>query len=172
MEVFSLDQTDMVTVIEAVQWDFEPGLVVPEVHEVCDETLCLRWSENSTSPLANKVVKSEFTADIDARIDEVFSIYESRSKSFSWWIGPNSRPVDLRNRLEPIRKALGFQQWDFAGHSTGGMLGLMYAVRHPESLSSLIIVGAAPSKDYASQPDCIYHPEHPLFERMQALRGL
>ncbi|WP_346428511.1 alpha/beta fold hydrolase [Alicyclobacillus mengziensis] len=74
--------------------------------------------------------------------------------------------------LEAIRKALGFQVWDFAGHSTGGMLGLMYAARHPESISSLIIVGAAASKDYASQPDCIYHPEHPMFERMQELRGL
>lgn len=74
--------------------------------------------------------------------------------------------------LEAIRKSLGFYQWDFAGHSTGGMLGLMYAVQHPESLSSLIVVGAAASNDYAGQPDCIYHPEHPLFERMQELRGL
>jgi len=74
--------------------------------------------------------------------------------------------------LEAIRQSLGFHQWDFAGHSTGGMLGLMYAVRHPESLSSLVVVGAAASKDYAGQSDCIYHPEHPLFERMQELRRL
>ncbi|KPV38948.1 alpha/beta fold hydrolase [Alicyclobacillus ferrooxydans] len=74
--------------------------------------------------------------------------------------------------LEAIRKSLGFQIWDFAGHSTGGMLGLMYAVRHQESLSSLIIVGAAASKDYAGQADCIYNPEHPLYERMQELRRL
>lgn len=74
--------------------------------------------------------------------------------------------------LEAIRESLGFYQWDFAGHSTGGMLGLMYAVQHPESLSSLIVAGAAASKDYAGRPDCIYHPEHPLFEHMQELRGL
>ncbi|QSO53353.1 alpha/beta hydrolase [Alicyclobacillus curvatus] len=73
--------------------------------------------------------------------------------------------------LEAIREALGFQMWDFAGHSTGGMLGLMYAVRHSESLSSLIVVGAAASNAYASQPDCIYHPEHPQFSRMQDLRN-
>jgi proline iminopeptidase len=91
---------------------------------------------------------------------------------------PNaSNPADLDMEetvedLEAIRKSLGFQVWDFAGHSTDGMLGLMYAVRHPESLSSLIIVGAAASKYYASQADCIYNPEHPLFRRMQELRSL
>jgi proline iminopeptidase len=57
--------------------------------------------------------------------------------------------------LEAVRKALGFVTWDFAGHSTGGMLGLMYSVTHPKSLSSLIVVGAAASKDYAGHPDCI-----------------
>lgn len=88
-----------------------------------------------------------------------------------------SDPVELDMEetvvdLDAIRRALGFHQWDFAGHSTGGMLGLMYAIRHPKTLSSLITVGAAASKDYAGQADCIYHPEHPMFERMQELRSL
>jgi proline iminopeptidase len=74
--------------------------------------------------------------------------------------------------LEAIRISLGFDTWDFAGHSTGGMLGLMYAVRHPAAFSSLVVVGATASKDYVGQTDCIYHPEHPLFERMQELRSL
>jgi len=73
--------------------------------------------------------------------------------------------------LEVIRQS-GFEVWDFAGHSTGGMLGLLYATQHGESLGALIVVGAAASKDYTSKPDCIYHPEHPKFQRMQELRGL
>ena len=87
----------------------------------------------------------------------------------------NSAELDMDETvedLEAIRQFLGFEKWEFAGHSTGGMLGLMYAVRHPKSLSALIVVGAAASKDYAGQPDCIYHPDHPLFSRMQELRHL
>lgn len=74
--------------------------------------------------------------------------------------------------LEAIRVALDFDTWDFAGHSTGGMLGLMYAVRYPESLASLLVVGAAASKDYAAHAGCIYNPDHPMYEPMQALRRL
>ncbi|MBW9235170.1 alpha/beta hydrolase, partial [Leptospira santarosai] len=31
------------------------------------------------------------------------------------------------NDLEAIREALHIKKWAFAGHSTGGMLGLVYA---------------------------------------------
>lgn len=71
--------------------------------------------------------------------------------------------------LEAIRETLGFSQWDFAGHSTGGMLGLLYAVTRARSLSGLIMVGAAASHAYNRQSDCIYHPRHPAFRRMQSL---
>ena len=71
--------------------------------------------------------------------------------------------------LEAIRESLGFPQWDFAGHSTGGMLGLLYAVIQASSLSALVVVGAAASREYNRRPDCIYHPQHPEFGQMQAL---
>lgn len=71
--------------------------------------------------------------------------------------------------LEAIRSALGFQSWDFAGHSTGGMLGLIYAITKETSLRSLILVGAAASREYASTKACIYHPDHPQFNHMQEL---
>lgn len=74
--------------------------------------------------------------------------------------------------LEAVRKSLGFTKWDFAGHSTGGMLGLMYAVQYPEVLTSLVVVGAAASRDYTAKSDCIYHTDHPLYSRMQELRSL
>ncbi|PEZ10570.1 proline iminopeptidase [Bacillus sp. AFS018417] len=70
--------------------------------------------------------------------------------------------------LEAIREALRISSWHFAGHSTGGMLGLMYAINHPQSLQSLVVVGAAAS-DYTKTKDCIYHPDHPQFAYMQQL---
>lgn len=70
--------------------------------------------------------------------------------------------------LEAIREALHISSWHFAGHSTGGMLGLLYAINYPQSLQSLVVVGAAAS-DYSKMKDCIYHPEHPQFAYMQQL---
>ena len=71
--------------------------------------------------------------------------------------------------LDAIRAALGVAAWDYAGHSTGGMLGLKYALAHPESLGALIVAGAAASHHYNQRKDCIYHPDHPQFGRMQQL---
>lgn len=71
--------------------------------------------------------------------------------------------------LEAVRTALGVASWDFAGHSTGGMLGLLYALRFGGSLRSLTVVGAAASRHYTDDPSCIYHPGHPSFQRMQDL---
>ncbi|QQE81312.1 alpha/beta fold hydrolase [Alicyclobacillus sp. SO9] len=71
--------------------------------------------------------------------------------------------------LEAIRSALGFDSWDFAGLSTGGMLGLLYVVTRGTSLKSLVVVGSAASREYSSTKECIYHTEHPKFHRMQEL---
>ncbi|MFJ8240311.1 alpha/beta fold hydrolase [Bacillus tropicus] len=48
------------------------------------------------------------------------------------------------------------------------MLGLLYAITYPNSLQSLVVVGAAAS-NYTETPFCIYHPEHPQFHYMQQL---
>jgi len=58
--------------------------------------------------------------------------------------------------LEAIRRALEFDQWAFAGHSTGGMLGLVYAIQAPEALTKMTIGGAAASNQYMYHPDSIY----------------
>lgn len=71
--------------------------------------------------------------------------------------------------LEAIREALGISVWTFAGHSTGGMIGLLYGIHFSSSLSSLIIVGSAARKYANSSPACIYHGEHPKFDYMQQL---
>ncbi|MGE8207207.1 alpha/beta fold hydrolase [Heyndrickxia sp. NPDC080065] len=71
--------------------------------------------------------------------------------------------------LEAIREALGFDQWGFAGHSTGGMLGIIYGIYFSNNLKFNVIVGAA-ARDYMTlSPECIYNSEHPQFNRMQEL---
>ncbi|SDM47899.1 proline iminopeptidase [Fictibacillus solisalsi] len=71
--------------------------------------------------------------------------------------------------LEAVRDELGYPTWHFAGHSTGGMLGLVYGIRHSKSLETLIITSAAAREYASSSPFCIYHPDHPKFENMQSL---
>ncbi len=76
--------------------------------------------------------------------------------------------IETIHDLEAIREALQLPTWHFAGHSTGGMLGLLYAITYPKSLQSLVVVGAAAS-NYTETPFCIYHPAHPKFHYMQQL---
>ncbi|MEK4580646.1 MULTISPECIES: alpha/beta fold hydrolase [Bacillus] len=76
--------------------------------------------------------------------------------------------IETVHDLEAIREALQLPTWHFAGHSTGGMLGLLYAITYPNSLQSLVIVGAAAS-NYTETLFCIYHPAHPQFHYMQQL---
>lgn len=71
--------------------------------------------------------------------------------------------------LEAIRTALGFGQWGFAGHSTGGMLGVVYGIYFSAHLRFLVLTGAAAREYMTFSKDCIYNREHPLFLRMQEL---
>lgn len=68
--------------------------------------------------------------------------------------------------LEAIRKVLGFKEWGFAGHSTGGMLALKYAILVPQSLTKIIAGGAAASVEYGSDPDSIYCSGNSNFQRI------
>ncbi|VDG96846.1 Proline iminopeptidase [Lysinibacillus sphaericus] len=68
--------------------------------------------------------------------------------------------------LESIRIALGYEKWGIAGHSTGGMLALKYAVLAPNSLTKTIAGGAAASKDYCADADSIYCRKNPKFSRI------
>lgn len=68
--------------------------------------------------------------------------------------------------LEAIRLALNLEKWAFAGHSTGGMLALKYAILKPNSLVKIIAGGAAASVEYGEDPSSIYCPRNPNFERI------
>ncbi|WP_144504714.1 alpha/beta fold hydrolase [Bacillus mycoides] len=76
--------------------------------------------------------------------------------------------IETIHDLEAIREALQLPTWHFAGHSTGGMLGLLYAITYLASLQSLVVAGAAAS-NYTETPFCIYNPVHPQFYYMQQL---
>ncbi|EDL64616.1 alpha/beta fold hydrolase [Bacillus sp. SG-1] len=69
--------------------------------------------------------------------------------------------------LEAIRRSLGYKKWVFAGHSTGGMLGIVYGIYYSSSLNGLVAVGAAARDYYTFSKECIYHFEHPQFQVMQ-----
>jgi proline iminopeptidase len=69
--------------------------------------------------------------------------------------------------LEAIRESLGYERWIFAGHSTGGMLGIVYGIYFSERLRGLVVVGAAARDFYTFSKECIYHSSHPQFHTMQ-----
>lgn len=71
--------------------------------------------------------------------------------------------------LEAIREQLGFDKWGFAGHSTGGMLGILYGIHFSDQLSFKVIVGAAAREYVTFSEVCIYNPKHPEFQKMQDL---
>lgn len=77
--------------------------------------------------------------------------------------------IDAVFDLEEIRKKLGFKRWNFAGHSTGGMIGILYGIHFSSSLDSLILVGTAAREFASSSSECIYNEGHPKFKRMQEL---
>lgn len=71
--------------------------------------------------------------------------------------------------LEAVRKALGYKKWSFAGHSTGGMLGLQYAIQSPNNLKRVIVGGLSASKDYMNHPKSIYCKENEHNKRMREI---
>ena len=75
--------------------------------------------------------------------------------------------------LEAIRSALGIEKWFFAGHSTGGMLALAYAIEAPTSLQAIIAGGFCASSDYMRHPGSIYCKDNPNNKRiLQILKML
>lgn len=71
--------------------------------------------------------------------------------------------------LEAIREELDLEQWGFAGHSTGGMLGLVYATCFPDSLSKVMVGGATATNKYMEHEGSMYSPSSPLNERWKEI---
>ena len=71
--------------------------------------------------------------------------------------------------LEAIRVALYYDQWSFAGHSTGGMLGLVYAIMYPQSLTKLLVGGATATHRYMEHEGSMYSRKSPLNKRLKEI---
>jgi proline iminopeptidase len=71
--------------------------------------------------------------------------------------------------LECIREALCFEKWGYAGHSTGGMLGLKYAILAPNSLTKLLVGGASASKEYMNHEESMYCSKSPLNKNLHEI---
>jgi proline iminopeptidase len=65
--------------------------------------------------------------------------------------GGSSPPADGRNELEDysddideLREQLGLERIDLLGHSHGGFVGMVHALRHPQGLRRLVLLCTAP----------------------------
>jgi ribosomal protein S18 acetylase RimI-like enzyme len=72
----------------------------PQV-ELYDQPDLLWISSGIAHPYLNRVYQALFrTEDVDERIEETLSYFESRGSPVSWHVGPSSEPWDLGKRLE------------------------------------------------------------------------
>lgn len=74
--------------------------------------------------------------------------------------------------LEAIREVLRLDKWSYAGHSTGGMLSLVYATLFQENLSKLMVGGATATKKYMEHKGSMYSPSSPLNKRVRKLLSI
>lgn len=77
----------------------------------------------------------------------------------------NDSQLSLKEMIKDL-EAIGFEKWAFAGHSTGGMLALQYAIEAPNSLTKVVAGCTSASNEYASHPRSIYCPENKNFQRI------
>ncbi len=76
-------------------------------------------------------------------------LYDHRGHGRSEWVPVEQCTQDqLVADVEGVRQALGLGPVHVLGVSWGGFLGLMYAARHPGSVRSLAVVGAAASRAF------------------------
>lgn len=68
--------------------------------------------------------------------------------------GKSSRPplatmthAQMVDDFDAVRKALGFDRWLVLGHSYGGFLALEYAIRIPNAVSALTLIGSGSAMD-------------------------
>jgi proline iminopeptidase len=88
----------------------------------------------------------------------------------------NSSPVRLQREmtfsqlvddLEAVRRQLELDRWVYWGGSSGGCIGLLYALRYPASLAGLIVEMSTPSGPaFITDPD-FDHEVKPYFEQVR-----
>ncbi len=75
--------------------------------------------------------------------------YDQRGTGLSDWVpGPAGYSTDQAvDDLERLRVALNVERWFVLGHSYGGLIAQWYAIRYPERLLGMILVGSSVSVD-------------------------
>jgi pimeloyl-ACP methyl ester carboxylesterase len=75
--------------------------------------------------------------------------------------------------IEAARVALGLERWVFWGMSGGGWLAQLYAKRHPDALTGLILESICPSfRARLADPACLLSPNHPAWRETLLGAGL
>ena len=93
---------------------------------------------------------SPLAAELDLRL--IF--YDHRGHGRSEWVPVEQCTQDqFVSDVEGVRQALRLGPVHVLGISWGGFLGLMYAARHPTSIRTLAVVGAAASRDFMARAE-------------------
>lgn len=71
--------------------------------------------------------------------------YDQRGSGRSDWVRGSSKysTAQAVEDLEGIRMALGIDRWIVLGHSYGGLIAQWYAMRYPERLQGVVLVGSS-----------------------------
>ena len=80
--------------------------------------------------------------------------YDQRGCGLSdWEPGEEGYSVDqAADDLEALRTALGTGEWVLLGYSYGGFLAQWYAIRYPENVAGLVLLGASPGMWIEMEP--------------------
>lgn len=81
--------------------------------------------------------------------------------------------ADMVDRIEEVRRRLGFDRWIFWGMSGGGWLAQIYAHRYPESLAGIVVESACLCfRERLSDPECVLSPFFPAWQGPLEAAGL
>jgi GNAT superfamily N-acetyltransferase len=97
-----LSASTLTTAIEANILDHVRAVASRSPHvELHDQPDLLWISSDIAHPYLNRVYRALLrTEDVDERIEETLSYFQSRGSPLSWHLGPSSGPSDLGKRLE------------------------------------------------------------------------
>ncbi|GAA2637338.1 alpha/beta hydrolase [Actinomadura fulvescens] len=70
--------------------------------------------------------------------------------------------------LEDFRYRLDLPPWVVVGSSTGGMVALLHALRHPKAVRGLVLIGSAASRQFIT--GSLADPAHPRAAEVAAAR--
>jgi proline iminopeptidase len=87
--------------------------------------------------------------------DEFRLVYlDLRSNGRSSVVADSEFTLDkMTDDLEGLRIALGMKQWVVLGHSYGGLLAQLYALKFPDAVSRLILVDTSPAPQLLPKPE-------------------